>query len=544
MNKHRKDHNAIFEAFQQVQKKEQLVNESGMHLNEKGGWWDKTLAKSPIVNKLAGGVADRAGSRVTVKGDVNLMTKKFNQSLGRSKGPVNAQQLMTWLGRTSGLGSKVEQAPAVKDLLAKVQSGMINHKDVVKSFTGVVDDLHNIKDGGIASEPAGEPEEKFAFGQDNPDTTNDAGNYQYTPPSSSDAQSTGDSEEIKDKIDDINSDLNDDQPETPSERDALLAQIEDLRQQLAQAREQVPTAAQAQDSAPQARQETPQELPDAAVSEPEASQASTSTAIAEPQIEEPAAPTPTREPLRDPNPGPNTSEEPQIEEPNPGPNTSEEPQIEEPNPGPNTSEEPQIEEPNPGPNTSEEPAAPTPTREPLRDPNPGPNTSEEPAAPEPDAAPQAAAPFEEPTQAEIDEIPDTAPPAGDVPPAGNYPSSNAADGAAMSRIKAALDANQYPKQADVEAVMDSIDDPEVLKNFKIDGWSLEDLIDLAESFRLMIKNGLSLYSESTSSSQIQYAKTATRFIYKLNECVKATHSKRQRIINPGIGFMSQNWGRF
>ena len=91
MNKHRKDADALFEAFQQVQQNNQPIE-------ERGGWWDKTLAKSPIA-KAFGGVSQRAQGRVTSKSDSKQMMDRFYQTLGRNNQPIDAQQLKTFISR-------------------------------------------------------------------------------------------------------------------------------------------------------------------------------------------------------------------------------------------------------------------------------------------------------------------------------------------------------------------------------------------------------------------------------------------------------------
>ena len=106
MYKHKKDHDALFEAFQQVQDNQQI--------DERGGWWDKTLSKSPVA-KMFGGVSQRAQGRVTSKNDSNEMMSRFYQTLGRNNQPVDAQQLATFISRQVP-GIDTTKLPALQGL--------------------------------------------------------------------------------------------------------------------------------------------------------------------------------------------------------------------------------------------------------------------------------------------------------------------------------------------------------------------------------------------------------------------------------------------
>lgn len=142
MYKHKKDHDALFEAFQQVQENQQI--------DERGGWWDKTLAKSPIAG-MFGGVSQRAQGRVTSKNDSKQMMDRFWQTLGRNNQPVDAQQLANFISKQVP-GIDTTKIPEIQNL-----SGTVTPKQVSQMMPQIVDQIHSVKAGGG---PAPEPEEE------------------------------------------------------------------------------------------------------------------------------------------------------------------------------------------------------------------------------------------------------------------------------------------------------------------------------------------------------------------------------------------------
>lgn len=133
MYKHKKDHDALFEAFQQVQEKQQI--------DERGGWWDKTLAKSPIAG-MFGGASQRAQGRVTSKNDSKQMMDRFWQTLGRNNQPVDAQQLANFIAKQVP-GIDTTKIPEIQNL-----SGTVTPKQVSQMMPQIVDQIHSVKAGG------------------------------------------------------------------------------------------------------------------------------------------------------------------------------------------------------------------------------------------------------------------------------------------------------------------------------------------------------------------------------------------------------------
>ena len=88
MNKHRKDHQALHEAYNNIQNQRQI--------DEKGGFFDRTLAASPIAG-MFGGVSDRAKGRVGSRKDLDKLSKMFNREIGSMGKDVDAQQFKGWL---------------------------------------------------------------------------------------------------------------------------------------------------------------------------------------------------------------------------------------------------------------------------------------------------------------------------------------------------------------------------------------------------------------------------------------------------------------
>ena len=217
MNKYRKDHDNLYEAFNKVQEKQQLLNE--LHqlqntLNEKGGWLDKTLAKSPIMNKLAGGVSARAQQRVGSKGDVKLMQQKFNQTLGGLGKDVDAEQFKGWLKQNTGVDAS--SLPEVQQL-----SGRIPNKQVMKMMPKLVDDMRAIKMSGTTAQAQVEPQDPNSVMGGAPAGGAPAGG----------APAGGDANQ---QIQNLQGQLTDDNPDTPDEIAQLKAQIAELQKQLGQ----------------------------------------------------------------------------------------------------------------------------------------------------------------------------------------------------------------------------------------------------------------------------------------------------------------------
>lgn len=133
MNKHRKDHQALHEAYNQIQDNQQI--------DERGGWWDKTLAKSPIAG-MFGGVSQRAQGRVTSKNDSKQMMDRFWQTLGRNNQPVDAQQLANFIAKQVP-GIDTTKIPEIQNL-----SGTVTPKQVSQMMPQIVDQIHSVKAGG------------------------------------------------------------------------------------------------------------------------------------------------------------------------------------------------------------------------------------------------------------------------------------------------------------------------------------------------------------------------------------------------------------
>ena len=154
MYKHKKDHDALFEAFQQVQDNQQI--------DERGGWWDKTLAKSPVAG-MFGGVSQRAQGRVTSKNDSKQMMDRFWQTLGRNNQPVDAQQLANFIAKQVP-GIDTTKIPEIQNL-----SGTVTPKQVSQMMPQIVDQIHSVKaGGGPAPEPEKEVDSNSILNGDNP----------------------------------------------------------------------------------------------------------------------------------------------------------------------------------------------------------------------------------------------------------------------------------------------------------------------------------------------------------------------------------------
>ena len=154
MYRHKKDHDALFEAFQQVQENQQI--------DERGGWWDKTLAKSPVAG-MFGGVSQRAQGRVTSKNDSKQMMDRFWQTLGRNNQPVDAQQLANFIAKQVP-GIDTTKIPEIQNL-----SGTITPKQVSQMMPQIVDQIHSVKAGGSPTpEPKDDVDPNSILNRDNP----------------------------------------------------------------------------------------------------------------------------------------------------------------------------------------------------------------------------------------------------------------------------------------------------------------------------------------------------------------------------------------
>lgn len=130
-----KDNDAIFEAYTQQQ------------LDERGGFWDKQLANSPVMKKLAGNMSSRAQGRVDSKQTANQITQAFYQSLGRNKGNVDTDQFKVWMGQAVGVDPQYLQS------LGNVTKPQMSHGEIKKLIPDVVDQAITAKQSGQAAKP-------------------------------------------------------------------------------------------------------------------------------------------------------------------------------------------------------------------------------------------------------------------------------------------------------------------------------------------------------------------------------------------------------
>ena len=149
MNKHRKDGRALEDAYK-------LVYESNETLEEKGGFWDKTVARSPIAKAMFGGASRKAQGRVTSKGDSKKLMNQFYSTIGRNGGPVNTKQFINFLAKATHLSSDIQQLPTLKKILAS--GNQISPKMIKKLMPAITDDLHDFNNGGSAGNVAKEPQ--------------------------------------------------------------------------------------------------------------------------------------------------------------------------------------------------------------------------------------------------------------------------------------------------------------------------------------------------------------------------------------------------
>lgn len=111
-----KDNDAIFEAYAQQQ------------LDERGGFWDKQLARSPVMKKVAGNLSSAAQGRVNSAETAKQITQAFASTLGRNhmkgmigrmagkeKTPViDTNQFKNWMFQATGVDPK--EVPALGNL--------------------------------------------------------------------------------------------------------------------------------------------------------------------------------------------------------------------------------------------------------------------------------------------------------------------------------------------------------------------------------------------------------------------------------------------
>lgn len=144
MNKHRRDSEALVEAFNKI-------FETTDPIEERGGWWDKTVAKSPV-SKMFGRVSQRAQGRVTAQKDTQEMLNRFHQTLGRNKQPVDAEDLKGFIANQIP-GLNTEQLPTLSQL-----TGMLELKQVEQIMPGVVDDILDYRAKGGKQQPQPQPQ--------------------------------------------------------------------------------------------------------------------------------------------------------------------------------------------------------------------------------------------------------------------------------------------------------------------------------------------------------------------------------------------------
>ena len=228
MNKHRKDHDALFEAFQQVQNTQQ-----DDELLEEGKFGDMLGATFGM-----GGVRDRAKARRTASKDVDRMMKTFNSTIGRKKEPVNINQFLTWVGRTTRLGNEITKLQIVQDLIDGARFGPdIDPKEVKEIMPKLVDDMIDLKYGGSK----GDQQDPYQFEMPARPDANTPPGGNNTPPDDSNTPPGGgggeapteqDIDKKEDEIEDIEAQLSDDQPETPEREQQLQQQLAALTQQM------------------------------------------------------------------------------------------------------------------------------------------------------------------------------------------------------------------------------------------------------------------------------------------------------------------------
>lgn len=130
-----KDNDSIFEAYTQHQ------------LDERGGFWDRQLANSPIMKKFAGNMSARAQGRVDSKQTADQITQAFYQSLGRNKGNVDTDQFKSWMSQAVGVEPQYLQS------LGNVTKPQMSHNEIKKLIPDVVDQAITAKQSGQAAKP-------------------------------------------------------------------------------------------------------------------------------------------------------------------------------------------------------------------------------------------------------------------------------------------------------------------------------------------------------------------------------------------------------
>ena len=168
MIKHRKDGDAMAQAYDVIREK----TDQQELIDEKGGFFDKMISKSPVA-KMFGGASDRAAGRVTAAKDIKKMQQMFNRTLGRNGGPVDLKQFVNWVAQATKLGQRVWELPTVKGLAdgAGVDN-KIEPNEVKQILPSLVDELHDLKAGGSASaDPAPAPDVWPGPGEGEPEGT-------------------------------------------------------------------------------------------------------------------------------------------------------------------------------------------------------------------------------------------------------------------------------------------------------------------------------------------------------------------------------------
>ena len=579
MIKHRKDGDAMAQAYSVIREK----TEQQELIDEKGGLWDKALAKSPIA-KAFGGVSQRAAGRVTSKNDSKKMMDKFWATLGRNNKPVSVDQLKYFLKQqVPQFKDHVDSLPALQNMGG---SDMLKPRQIKKMMPEVVDQIHEIIAGGTSNAtPAGaedvDPNSMFgAPGVAAPQ----APAAQTAAPQAAAPQA-----DIEAQLQDKQEELTDDDPETPEEKAALEAEVKELRAKLAaletrmggsepEGEEEAPAPGGQRPSGGEgsmvsrALEKPAQELPGQLTGEEPTGEEPTGeepgpeakVADAEDKVEDLATmgqDLMARIPPEDHDLSEDEFKEKYPEEyqklikagavqPGGGPTSN--PVVDEIEGAISDLQNKQKFEDDGGPFALANPDRVKPAddfsntaqaandaasdaEERFKSQYPGQHAAMMAGAkePEPESAEVGGYDPEAPygggaAQATVDaaEAPAAEAPAAEAPaaaPSAEAPAAEAPAGGmdqgAADRIKAALDGGEYPSQDDVAAVMDSIDDPDQLQNLKIGGFDLDELTDLSEAFRIAVQKKLKLFQEQSLQKHIQSTLG-------------------------GPGFMSKTWGNF
>lgn len=126
MNKHRADHQALHEAYQQVTQNE-----------AKGGMWDKMISK--VASRT--GMGARAADRVQGKNDEKQMIRHFNASVLGNMSRISKPQLAGWLKNLVKLDaselSTIDQLPDT-----------FSNKDALNALPEITQELRVMKQTG------------------------------------------------------------------------------------------------------------------------------------------------------------------------------------------------------------------------------------------------------------------------------------------------------------------------------------------------------------------------------------------------------------